>query len=150
MTPAQNAAAKRKRLATAAKAAAARERRAAGRTAARTRRQAAVKATGANTAITASATPEEVAEWMLAQIDGHGRLLQVEAVAAIEKIFGAEFVYLSEINEKSIDRRVLRQFSNLTGDDVVYVTRRGFIFSEDDHWRPRETGDSSGRRQYQD
>ena len=146
MTPAQNAAAKRKRLAAAEKAGVAREKRVARRKAVRSRRQAAMKRKGANTANSSSVTPKEVAEWMLAQIDDHCRLLQVEAVAAIEKMFGADFVYLSEINEMSIDRRVLRQFSNLTGDDVVYVTRRGIIFSEDDHWRLREIADASSDR----
>jgi hypothetical protein len=53
------------------------------------------------------ATPKEVAEWMIAQLEADERLLQVDAVATIEKVFGPEFVYISDIGEKSIDRRVL-------------------------------------------
>lgn len=62
---------------------------------------------------------------------------------------GAQFVYLSDINEMSIDRRVLFQFRKLTKDNVVWVTRIGLIFWEGAHWRTRQAGDSSGRTQYQ-
>jgi len=53
------------------------------------------------------ATSKDVAQWMVAQLREGDCLLQVEAVAAIEKLFGSEFVYLSDIGEKSIDGRVL-------------------------------------------
>ena len=48
------------------------------------------------------ATPKEVAQWMVVQLEEGDRLLQVEAVTAIEKLFGSEFVYLSDIGEKAL------------------------------------------------
>src|SRR4051812_24494641 len=67
---------------------------------------------------------------MITQLAEGDCLLQVEAVATIEKLFGPEFVYLSNIGEKSIDRRVLDQFRKLTEDEVVWVTeRRGGFWS---------------------
>ncbi len=98
---------------------------------------------------TLSATPKEVAEWMTTQINRFGRLLQVKAVAAIEKRFGKEFVYLSDIGEMSIDRRVLYHFNKMTHNGVVWVTRQGGGFWKGAHWRPREYGDSPGRTQYE-
>ncbi len=95
------------------------------------------------------ATPMEVAEWMVAQLEEGERLLQVDTVAAIEKLFGPEFVYVSDIGEKSIDRRVLNQFRKLTEDEVVWVTRHGGIYWSGAYWRNREPGDSAGRTQYE-
>ena len=94
------------------------------------------------------ATPKEVAQWMATQLAEGDCLLQVAAVAAIETLFGAEFVYISDIGEKSIDRRVLNQFRKLTADEVVWVTRHGGVFWAGAHWRKREPGDSFGRTQY--
>ena len=94
-------------------------------------------------------TPKEVAQWMAAQFEEDERLLQVDAVAAIEKLFGAGFVYLSDIGEKSIDKRVLNQFRKLTGDEVVWVSHHGGAYWSGAHWRKREPGDSSGRTQYE-
>ncbi len=85
---------------------------------------------------------------MVAQLDENERLIQVEAVAAIEKLFGSEFVYLSAIGEKSINTRVLYQFRKLTGDEVVWVTRQGGGFWLEAYWRKRVSGDSPGRTQY--
>jgi hypothetical protein len=94
------------------------------------------------------ATPKEIAEWMVAQLEESDQLLQVDVVAAIEEMFGAGFVYLSDIGEKSIDRRVLNQFRKMTEDDVVWVTMHGGGFWEGAHWRKRVRGDSPGRTQY--
>ena len=94
-------------------------------------------------------TPKEVAEWMVAQLEADGRLLQVDAVVAIEKVFGPEFVYISDIGEKSIDRRVLYQFRKLTEHEVVWVTQHGGGYWSGAHWRKREPGDSPGRTQYE-
>jgi hypothetical protein len=62
---------------------------------------------------------------MVAQLEDGDSLLQVDAVAAIEKLFGPDYVYVSDIGEKSIDKRVLNQFRKLTADDVVWVTLHG-------------------------
>ncbi len=95
------------------------------------------------------ATSKDVAQWMVAQLREGDCLLQVEAVAAIEKLFGSEFVYLSDIGEKSIDRRVLYQFRKLTEDEVVWVTQHGGGYWSGAHWRKRGPGDSSGRTQHE-
>jgi hypothetical protein len=95
------------------------------------------------------ATPKEVAQWMVAQLEADDSLLEVDAVAAIEKLFGPAFVYVSDIGEKSIDRRVLNQFRKLTEDDVVWVTQHGGGYWSGAHWRKRGPGDSSGRTQYE-
>jgi len=94
------------------------------------------------------ATPKEVAQWMVAQLDGSERLLQVEAVASIQKLFGPEFVYENVDGELAIDRRVLYHFRKLTAETVVWVTKQGGGFCPEAHWRRRETGDSRGRTQY--
>lgn len=86
---------------------------------------------------------------MIAQIVEDQQLLQVDAVAAIKKIFGKEFVYRSDIGELSIDRRVLYQFRKLTEDDVVWVTRPGGGFCPEAYWRKRERNDSAERTQYE-
>jgi hypothetical protein len=132
-------------MTTAQKAAGTRKRRAAGRKAARTRKR---RAAANNTDANASATADDVADWMLNQIEEHGQLLQVEAVATIEKLFGSQFVYVRDINEMSIDRGVLNSFRKMTQDDVVWVTRGGVLFWEGAHWRPRKKSDSQGRTQY--
>lgn len=95
------------------------------------------------------ATPKEVAEWMIAQLEADERLLQADAVATIERVFGPEFVYISDIGEKSIDRRVLYQFRKLTEYEVVWVTQHGGGFWSEAHWRMRGPGDSPGRTQYE-
>ena len=96
------------------------------------------------------ATPKEVAQWMIAQLGEGDCLLQVESVAAIEKLFGSEFVYLSDLGEKSIDRRVLYQFRRLTQDEIVWVIQHGGGYWSGAHWRKRVPGDSPGRTQYED
>jgi hypothetical protein len=93
------------------------------------------------------ATPNEVAEWMVARLAAEDCLLQVDAVNAIEKMFGTDFVYVSDIGEKSIDRRILHQFRKMTEGEVVWVTRHGRGYWSGTHWRARERGDSSGRTQ---
>ncbi len=94
-------------------------------------------------------TSKQIAEWMAAQLEETDQLLQIDAVAAIETLFGPEFVYWSEIGEKSIDRRVLAQFRKLTKDDVVWVIQHGGGFWPGAHWRKRGPGDRPGRTQYQ-
>ncbi len=94
-------------------------------------------------------TPKEVAQWMVDRLEVSDELLQVDAVKEIESQFGNDFVYLSDIGEMSIDRRVLNHFRNLTGDDVVWVTRHGGVYWTGAHWRKRGIGDANGRTQYE-
>lgn len=93
-------------------------------------------------------TPIEIARWMLVQLEESHSLLQVDAVAGIETLFGPDYVYISNYGERSIDKRILYQFRKLTGDDVVWVTRHGGFYWSGAHWRKRETGDSADRTQY--
>ena len=94
-------------------------------------------------------TPAEIAKWMLGRVNRYGKLLPVKAVDAIKEKFGAEFVYISDIGEWSIDRRILYQFRKLSGDDIVWVTQQGGGFSPKAHWRKRESGDAPERTQYE-
>ena len=94
------------------------------------------------------ATPQEVAQWMVAQLDERQRLLQVEAAHAIKNVFGPEFYHLDPDGEFAIDRRVLYHFRKLTGETVVWVTKQGGGFCPEAHWRRRQRGDSVGRTQY--
>ena len=95
-------------------------------------------------------TTKQVAQWMVDRLEeADAGLLQVDAVSGIEKQFGDDFTYISDIGEKSIDRNVLAQFRKLTGDDIVWVTLHGGGFWADAHWRKRGVGDSPGRTQYQ-
>lgn len=86
---------------------------------------------------------------MATQLEDGDSLLQVDAVAGIEELFGPDYVYVSDIGEKSIDKRILNQFRKLTADDVVWVTQHGGGFWSEAHWRKRGVGDSSGRTQYE-
>ena len=94
------------------------------------------------------ATPKEVAHWMLAQLDEHDELLQVEAVAEIQRLFGPEFIYVGTNGEMAIDRRVLYQFRKLSEGTVVWVTEHGGAYWPGAHWRKRGPGDSPSRTQY--
>ncbi len=94
------------------------------------------------------ATPKDVANWMLAQLDENDELLQIEAVAEIQRLFGPEFVSVGSNGEMAIDRRVLSQFRKLSGDTVVWVTGHGGDYWPGAHWRKRGTGDSPDRTQY--
>ena len=65
-------------------------------------------------------TPEDVARWMLDELEKAGYLYQWEAILEIQSRFGDDFTYLNESGNFAIDRRVLRAFSNLTEDTVVW------------------------------
>lgn len=95
-------------------------------------------------------TTSDVAHWMVEEVERSGKLVQVAAVAEIRRRFGPEFLYISGLNEWSIDRDVLAEFRSLTDPDVVWVTdlRNGY-FCPDAHRRFRRTGDRSGRTQYE-
>jgi hypothetical protein len=85
-------------------------------------------------------TPNEVAQWMAAQIRANGELHQNEVVYEIEEKFGSAFVYENENGNQAISRDVLDAFKDLTTHDVVWC--RG-----DRYWRMREPGDEPGRQQ---
>lgn len=87
------------------------------------------------------ATPRDVAEWMLEELNREDVLYQEPVVSEIEAKFGEEFTYTNENGNPAIDRRVLKAFRAITGDDVVWVR-------EDFMWRKRASHDEPGRQQY--
>lgn len=95
-----------------------------------------------------TATPAEIAKWMLARIDRYGKLLQTKAVSAIEEKFGSDFIYMGNHGEWSIDRRILYHFRKLSGDKIVWVTSHDGVYDPNAYWRKRGPGDSPGRTQY--
>ncbi len=88
---------------------------------------------------TLMATPREVAEWMLVELNRKQRLYQEAVVNDIESKFGQEFVHTNENGNLAIRRQVIKEFRAITGDDVVW-DRTEFM------WRKRESHDKPGRR----
>jgi hypothetical protein len=86
-------------------------------------------------------TSDDVAHWMLAQVEAEGSLYQEEAAADIEEMFGDVFVYENDNGNPAISRAVLKAFRQLSDDDVVW--ERG-----ERMWRKRESSDEPGRQQY--
>ena len=74
------------------------------------------------------------------ELDRTGSLLQADAVAGIEREFGPEFIYKNESGDPAIDKRVLREFRELTESNVVW-DRWAF------EWRDRTPDDAPGRKQ---
>ena len=67
-----------------------------------------------------STTPEDVAQWMIDELEKTGQLYQWEAVLELQSRFGDDFIYLNESGNFAIDRRVLRAFRTRTEDTVVW------------------------------
>ena len=88
------------------------------------------------------ATAEDVARWMLEEVSSKGYLEQEAAFFEIETRFGEGFTYMNESGGNSIDKKVLRAFNKISGDEVVWarVSR---------YWRPRQAGDGPSRAQYE-
>lgn len=89
---------------------------------------------------TVSPTPGDVARWMLDELDRTGSLLQVDATTGIEREFGSSFLYMNQNGNAAIDKRVLREFRELTEDDVIW-DRWEY------KWRRRQPGDAPSRQQ---
>jgi hypothetical protein len=87
-----------------------------------------------------SATPADVARWMRDELDRTGSLRQAEAAEGIEREFGPSFIYVNENGNPAIDKRVLREFRELTEDDVIW-DRWEY------QWRHRQPGDAPSRKQ---
>ena len=85
-------------------------------------------------------TPKEVAQWMLDELTRVKYLDQEVVVYAIKDKFGSEFTYDNENGNLAIDKGVLREFSKLTVNTVVW--ERGARL-----WRFRENYDPPGERQ---
>ena len=81
-------------------------------------------------------TPEDVARWMLDELQKAGYLYQWEAILQIQSRFGDDFTYLNESGNFAIDRRVFRAFRNLTEDTVVWRRTEGCWVKRDPHDPP--------------
>jgi len=85
----------------------------------------------------------EVAEWMAAEIEREGILIQRVAAYEIEKRFGKELVYVNKNGQRAINPEVLQEFDKLAPKEkVVWVNRGQARF-----WRKREPTDKPGRQQ---
>jgi hypothetical protein len=62
--------------------------------------------------------PKEVAELMRAEFERLGELLQEDAVNAVQRKFGKQFVYLNENGNPAIHKGVLKEFKKITPDAV--------------------------------
>lgn len=87
-----------------------------------------------------SATPLEVAEWMLADLEGNDGLYQDAAVGEIIERFGDEFAWYNDNGNPAIDKKVLAAFGEMTEDLVVWVRSHRM-------WRLREEDDLPAREQ---
>ncbi|RDI30063.1 DUF6953 family protein [Lentzea flaviverrucosa] len=85
-------------------------------------------------------TAQEVAQWMANQVSEHGELYQEDALHLIEKNFGEEFTEQKDNGSWGIASAVLKAFTSLTTETVVWVKGERY-------WRPREDGDAPGRSQ---
>jgi len=76
---------------------------------------------------------------MKRELDRNGCLYQAEIVYEIEKRFGAGFIYINNNGNSAIDRKVLKEFRQLTPNVIWERNARC--------WRPRERHDDPGRMQ---
>lgn len=67
-----------------------------------------------------TATPDDVARWMLDELERNQRLSQVDAVIGIARAFGPEFLYENRNSRPAIDKRVLRAFRSLADATVIW------------------------------
>ena len=87
-----------------------------------------------------STTPEQVAQWMLDQLEREKYLYQNTVVFEIAEQFGESFTTINDNGNMAIRRDVLAKFKKLTGDSVIW--ERGERL-----WRKREKHDEPGRLQ---
>jgi hypothetical protein len=86
-------------------------------------------------------TPDQIAKWMVAELEREQYLYQQVVVSEIATRFGEEFTYSNQLGNLAIDPRVLAAFQKITEDTVVW--ERGQRM-----WRKRNEADEPGRRQY--
>jgi hypothetical protein len=87
-----------------------------------------------------SGTPDQIAKWMLTELNSVGVLYQDEAAHRISQDFGDDATYENENGNLAIAKPILTAFNKLTGKDVVWVRSERF-------WRRREPEDLPGRQQ---
>lgn len=91
--------------------------------------------------MTTGPTPASIAAWMLHELERQQFLYQQTVVYEIAERFGDEFVYYNNHGNLAIDRRVLKEFRDLTGDSVVWDRSERL-------WRKRAAHDMAGREQH--
>ena len=84
--------------------------------------------------------PRSVAQFMLAELEKEGELYQETIVEQIVNQFGNEFTYENEDGNLAIDKRVLKEFRQLTEDSVIWERSERM-------WRKRTRYDVPGRQQ---
>lgn len=85
-------------------------------------------------------TPDEVAQWMLDELEQVKYLYQDSVVYGISSRFGEDFIYHNDNGNPAVGQKVLASFRKLTGDSVVWDRRERM-------WRFREPYDEPGRQQ---
>jgi len=90
--------------------------------------------------MTPTQTAEDVAKWMLAQIQERSYLDQGAAARQIRELFGDGFLYKNANGNPAISKAVLKLFQKLSGDDVVWDR-------SDRSWRKRAAYHKPGRQQ---
>jgi len=88
---------------------------------------------------TLSASPVEIAEWMMEEFNKRGRLVQTYAVWQIKKRFGEEHIYKNKNHNWAINQPILEAFRTLTPDNVVWSRSRQL-------WRTRRDSDPPDAR----
>lgn len=85
-------------------------------------------------------TPEDVARYMLRRLQETSYLYQEQIVYEIQSKFGERFTYTNENGNLAIDRLVLKEFRELSGEDVVWERSERL-------WRRRASYDPQDKRQ---
>jgi hypothetical protein len=80
----------------------------------------------------------DAAQWMLTRFHQDGTLDQEHAAREVSRLFGSHLVYLKPSGAYAIDRKLLRHFTALTGDQTVWSRSQRC-------WRRREPHDPAGR-----
>ena len=86
------------------------------------------------------AKPQDVADWMMQQIEAAPYVYQETIVYKIKRQFGEEFVYTNENGNLAISREVLKTFRKLSEGRVVWER-------SDRSWRKLRAGETYKGRQ---
>ena len=85
-------------------------------------------------------SPKTVALWMLDEFEKNNHLYQEKAVYEIRDKFSNDFTYNNENGNLAINKGVLKEFRELTGDNVIWERSERM-------WRERQQYDEPGGRQ---
>ena len=81
----------------------------------------------------------EIAKWMLKRLEEDECLYREVTVYEIASKYGDEYTYINQNGNLAIDKNVLKEFRNLTEDDVVWE-------KSERCWRKRESFDDPNKR----